>query len=137
MINFSITNITVIFIFIVLISDLLASLEDLGRELGKLRVRGHEVYLFQILDPLELKLDFDGPLILQDMETEIDLHVDPQTASTRYLENLNAHLEGIREICTANSIQYQLLSSNEPLEFALLEFLNSRSRRSRSSRVHR
>ena len=63
---------------IVLISDLLAPLEDLGRELGKLRARGHEVYLFQILDPLELKLDFDGPLILQDMETEIDLHVDPQ-----------------------------------------------------------
>ena len=61
------------------------------------------------------------------METEIDLHVDPQKASTRYLENLNAHLEGIREICTANGIQYQLLSSNEPLEFALLEFLNSRS----------
>lgn len=122
---------------IVLISDLLAPLEDLGRELGKLRARGHEVYLFQILDPLELKLDFDGPLILQDMETEIDLHVDPQKASTRYLENLNAHLEGIREICTANGIQYQLLSSNEPLEFVLLEFLNSRSRRSRSSRVHR
>ncbi len=122
---------------VVLISDLLAPLDDLGRQLGHLRARGHEILLFQTLDRAELELDFDGPVLLQDLESDRDLYIDPRAASKRYLEKFNAHLDGIREICSTHGIQHQLLPTDEPLEFALLEFLNSRARRGRMTRANR
>lgn len=121
---------------VVLVSDLLAPLDDLGRQLGHLRARGHEIILMQVLDRRELELDFEAPVLLQDLETDRDLYIDPRAASARYLEKFNAHLDGIRKICSTHGIQHQLLPSDEPLEFALLEFLNSRARRGRMTRAN-
>ena len=43
---------------IVLVSDMLAPLEEVKRHLGLLRAGGHEVVLMQVLDPAELEFEF-------------------------------------------------------------------------------
>ncbi|MBW3542616.1 MAG: DUF58 domain-containing protein, partial [Planctomycetes bacterium] len=52
---------------LILISDLLAPLERLETCLGRLRARGHEVLVFQILDPAEVRFDFDAPVLFEDL----------------------------------------------------------------------
>ena len=120
---------------VVLISDLLAPLDELDKHLGHLRARGHELLIFQILDRSELELKLEGPRLLQDMETDKDLFIDPKQAAPRYREKLEAHLDGIRKICATHGIQHQLLPSDQPLELALMEFLRNRGRRSRMTRA--
>ena len=120
---------------VVLISDLLAPLDELEKHLGHLRAKGHEFLIFQILDRSELELNLEGPLLLQDMETDQDLFIDPKQAAPRYREKLEAHLDGIRKICATHGIQHQLLPSDQPLELALMEFLRNRGRRGRMTRA--
>ena len=122
---------------VVLLSDMLAPLNELGKNLGQMRARGHEIIILQILDRTELELNFEGPLLLKDLETDRDLFIDPKQAVGRYLEKLQDHIGGIKKICANHGIQHQLLPSDEPLEFALLEFLNSRARRGRMTRANR
>lgn len=122
---------------VVLLSDMLAPLDELGKNLGQMRARGHEIIILQILDRAELELNFEGPLLLRDLETDRDLFIDPKQAAGRYLEKLQDHIGGIEKICANHGIQHQLLPSDEPLEFALLEFLNSRARRGRMTRANR
>ena len=54
---------------IVLVSDLLAPIDDWHQQLGYLRSRGHEVIVLRILDPAEVDFTFDTPKIFEDAET--------------------------------------------------------------------
>ena len=65
---------------IVLISDLLTSVDRLEPDLGYLRAGGHDVVVFHILDPAELNFEFDAPALFHDVETGRDLYVDPSAA---------------------------------------------------------
>src|SRR6185369_11360248 len=46
---------------VIVVSDFLACLDDLERDLGALTASGHEVVFFQILDPTEQSFDFNQP----------------------------------------------------------------------------
>ncbi len=54
---------------VVLISDLLAPAGDLERHLGRLAAAGHELVVFQVLDPKELAFDFHTPMLFEDAES--------------------------------------------------------------------
>ncbi|MFT5122474.1 MAG: hypothetical protein ACI9TH_000723 [Kiritimatiellia bacterium] len=114
---------------VVLISDLLTSIDALQKQLGYLRSRGHEVIVFQILDPAERELDFKTPSVFKDLETGEDMLVDPQAARAEYQENLKAHLEQIGTICHGLGIDHHALGTDRPLELALQEFVLDRSQR--------
>lgn len=114
---------------VVLISDLLTDVESLQKQLGYLRSRGHEVIVFQILDPAERDLDFSAPAMFEDLETGEDLLVDPDAARATYQENLQAHLDQIGEACRGLGIDHHAFGTERPLEMALQEFVLDRSRR--------
>jgi uncharacterized protein (DUF58 family) len=113
---------------LVLISDLLAPLDDLETRLGYFRARGHEVVLFQTLDPAEMTLDFDEPVLFHDVESGREVYVDPAHARARYVQRLEAHLEAIQGICARLGIECWRLTTDQPLEVALGDFLRSRQR---------
>ena len=52
---------------VVLISDLLASVDLLRTQLGYLRSQGHEVVLIRVLDPAELAFSFDKAVTFVDL----------------------------------------------------------------------
>jgi uncharacterized protein (DUF58 family) len=111
---------------IILLSDLLAPVQELEKQIGYLAAGRHEIAVFQFLDPRELDFDFGKPTHFRDKESQRDLFIDPTAAKADYLDRLNAHLQAIRKLCARHGTAYRLVSTNEPLEQVLFEFVNSR-----------
>lgn len=111
---------------VVLFSDMLAPVDKLGVLLGALAARGHEVMVFQVLDPEEVDLDWKRPVVLEDMESGKTLYVDPSAAREAYQKRFGAHQEAVKEMCSGMGIGYRLVRTDQPLELALFDFLQER-----------
>jgi len=114
---------------IVLISDLLAPIESLEAPLALLTAARHEVIVFQVLDPAELTFDFQTASRFLDLETGRDLFLEPTTARADYQRRLGEHLDAVRGLCQRLGIAHHQLSTAQPLELALFDFLKSRASR--------
>lgn len=112
---------------VVLISDLLSPLNDLSTHLGYLRAKGHEVALFQILDPAEIHLNFNETAIFEDLESGDRIALNPQAAKADYQQQLNEHLENIQTMCRQQGVHYHKLTTDTPLEVGLSNFLTDRA----------
>ncbi len=118
----------------ILISDLLAATEGLEGELTALAASGHEVLLFQVLDPAELQFGFEEPVVLQDVETGRELMLDPVTARAQYLERITRHCAEMEGLCRKLGIGYRRFGTDQPLELVLFDFLRERMQRGRGVR---
>ena len=119
---------------IVLVSDLLTSIDRLETDLGYLAAGGHDVVLFQTLDPTELRFDFNHPAIFRDIESGRDMYIDPSVAQKSYQEQLKDHLAASAAACQRLGIDYHLFATDRPFDLALLEFLQGRMRRRKEVR---
>ncbi len=113
---------------VVLISDLLTSLDRLERDLGYLAAGGHDIVLFQILDPTELNFDFEAPALFQDVESQRDIYIDPSAVQKDYHRRLDKHLAQTKSICQSRGVDYHLFATDRPFDLALLDFLQHRMR---------
>ncbi len=114
---------------IILISDLLAPVDELERNLGRLTAAGHEVVVFQILDPNELAFDFTAATLFQDIESGKDFYLDPVAVRSEYQRRLKAHTQGMETICRKLGFAFHQVITSQPLDLALFDFLRNRSRR--------
>lgn len=114
---------------VVLISDLLAPVNELESSLGRLTAAGHEVILFQVLDPNELAFNFHNAMLFQDVESERDLYLDPDAVRPEYQRRLAEHTQGVEKICQRLGISFHRLTTDRPMEIGLSDFLRSRSGR--------
>lgn len=114
---------------VVLLSDLLSPTTMLESRLGYLRSQGHEVVILRVLDPAETTFPFEEATMFQDVETGRELYIDPAAARSRYQERFQAHAQSLREICNRLGIDLYDLPTDQPLEMALFDLLNSRMRR--------
>ena len=119
---------------VALISDFLAPIERLERNLIALTAGGHEVTVFHIADPVELNLGIESASIFEDVESARRIYIDPATARAGYMRKFEAHCAALRATCRKLGISYHLLSTSQPLEIALFEFLQQRMRRGRQVR---
>ncbi len=113
---------------VVLISDLLDDPETIIRGLKHFQYRGSDVLVFQILDPDELEFPFDRATRFEDLETSEEVMAVPGLVRTHYLQQMSGLIERYRRELGAAGIDYQLLSTKQPLEMALLAYLSTRSR---------
>jgi uncharacterized protein (DUF58 family) len=120
---------------IVLISDMLSSIDDLETRLGYLRSQGHEVVVFRVLDPAELDFPFASPALFEDLESSRELYVDPAAAKSEYLRRFQNHAAGIAAACRNLGVDLYTFTTARPMELALYEFLGSRE--SRHKRIAR
>jgi len=114
---------------VILISDLLAPPETLEAPLALLTAARHEVVVFQVLDPAELAFDFATASRFVDVETGRDLFLEPTLARADYQRRLEEHLAAVRAICQRLGISHVQLSTAQPLELALFDFLKTRADR--------
>jgi uncharacterized protein (DUF58 family) len=119
---------------VVLISDLLAPILELELSLGRLTAAGHEVVIFQVLDPNELKFDFHNAMLFHDIESERDVYLDPEAVRAEYQRKLADHNETIEKTCRKLGISFHLVTTDRPLESSLSDFLRSRGRRGKTLR---
>ncbi len=116
--------------FVVLISDLLAPVEQFEAGLKLLRGCGHDVVVFQVLDPVELNLKIDGPKLFEDLETGQKIYADPNAANAAFVERITEHNDAVQAVCEKMGAAFVRTVTDEPLELTLSEFLHAR----RSSR---
>ncbi|MEY2465793.1 MAG: hypothetical protein QOD03_314 [Verrucomicrobiota bacterium] len=116
---------------IILISDLLAPVEELELSLARLTAAGHEVIIFQILDPNELAFDFKSATLFEDIESQRDIYLDPATVRPEYQRKFDAHNQSIEKICQRLGIAFHRVITNRALELNLFDFLRSRIHRSK------
>jgi uncharacterized protein (DUF58 family) len=113
---------------VVIVSDFYDQPERLGEAFQHLRFKGHDTIAFQVLDQNELDFDFDDPvLLLEDAETQEQMPVLPDVVMDGYRERMRRHVEDMRQCAAANNVDYELLTTKQPLDFALLSFLSRRS----------
>lgn len=123
---------------LVLISDFLAPVQELEPHLGTMTACGHDVILFQVLDPAEMTLSFAAPAMFQDAESGRALFIDPGAARKEYVRKLQAHCAALRSACERHGLAYTRLTTDRPLELALFEFLRARMQTGRRiRRTHR
>ena len=122
---------------VALVSDFLAPLDRLERNLSALTAGGHEVSVFQVLDPAELVLGLEQPALFADIESARTLYIDPVVARPAYVKKLEEHCTALRATCQKLGITYHRLSTAQPLELALFEFMQERMRRGRQIRRSR
>jgi len=113
---------------VVLISDLLAPLDDLEANLSLLTARGHEVVVFQVFDPRELDFGFDAASQFIDLETGQDLYIDPRQARSEYRRRFDAHNAALDGICGRLGVSVARFTTDRALQSALHDFLRERRR---------
>jgi uncharacterized protein (DUF58 family) len=118
---------------ILLVSDLLAPTESLRTNLAYLRSRGHEVIILRTLDPSELELKLDSPSMVVDMESGKEIYLDPEAARSEYLTRFGEHQRELQSICDSLGIELYPISTDQPLEQALFDFVAMQQRRSRAA----
>ena len=113
---------------LVIISDMMMDLDDLEENLGYLRASGHEIILFQVLDPLELNMDLDKPALFEDMESGEKMFINPSVIRDEYQAKIKEHNRSLQEICENAGILYQAMTTDVPLNTALADFLRFREK---------
>ncbi len=111
---------------VIVISDLFGDMARLLAGLKLLRYRGHDVIVFHILDKDELEFPFQELTLFKGMEGYGDLFAEPRALRQQYLQELDAFVRRVREECVGNRIDYQQLSTAEPLDVALSSYLATR-----------
>lgn len=114
--------------FIILISDLLDKPEEVMRGLKQLRSRGNDVMVFHLLDSDELEFPFEQPTLFIDLEEDTRLLTDPQAVRAAYLQSMNSLIEGYRQSCASNLIDYSLFNTSVGLDRALVRYLTWREK---------
>jgi uncharacterized protein (DUF58 family) len=121
--------------WIVVLSDFLAPIDRLDTALTTLAASGHELVVFQILDPAEVSFNFTEPAWFEDLESKQTLFVDPAAARAGYLQRLEAHTTALKGICERLGITWSRIQTNQPLDLVLLEFVREQGRRGRAVRA--
>jgi len=112
---------------VVILSDLFMEPEALAGALGHLRFRRHDVALFHLLDPQEIRFDFRRPTRFLDMEGGSPLFADPLDIAARYQQAFSAWLGAIRGIVLEQGIDHHQVSLDEDCEKVLARFLVGRA----------
>lgn len=114
---------------VAIISDFLDDPERLLAELRPLHARKQDVILFQILDPQELGFALDQPTRFEDMESGTAIDVDPDFIAKQYPAAIKAHIERIADVAKSTLTDHILLTTDQPLDYALREYLLHRGKR--------
>jgi uncharacterized protein (DUF58 family) len=114
---------------VVLISDLFDDPDRIVSGLKHLRYRGTDVIVFQLLDPNELTFPFRGAARFTDLESAAAVTADPARVRDGYLGALKALRERYEKELRSQGIDFLLLDTSKPLDFALLAYLDARGRR--------
>lgn len=114
-----------------LVTDCYENPDALGRAVDGLRMRGHDVIVFHIIDPAERDLPGNEDTTFEDMESGALLPLRPGELRSRYNALFSAHEHALYSRFTAAGVDYVPLLTSEPLDGALHAYLDARLMRGR------
>ena len=115
---------------IVIMSDLFDDPLAVFQAIAHFRKKMHDVILLQILDPFELDLPMGRLAEFLDMETGEKLELDPALARAAYKAELQKDIDITRERCAMMNVDYRLVSTAQPYDDFIQQYLADRRRMS-------
>ncbi len=112
---------------LIFITDMYQNGGEIVKLLDTLAALKHEVIVFHLMGQNELDFDFKGYSTLEDLETGQTIPISPQ-AKKQYQETLEQHIAGLRMALLGKHIVYKMLSTAQPLDEVLREFLVQRNK---------
>lgn len=119
---------------IALVSDLYEEIDAIRQSFARIRHRGHDLIVFQIVDRSELEFTFRDPAPFVGLEGEPRLRVDPRAIRAAYIEEITNHLRQVEKTARAFGFDYQLVNTHEWLGPALASFIARRNARIKRSK---
>lgn len=119
------------------ISDFYDEEEATRRELRRVASRGHDVAMLQITSPVERRFPFKGDHEFEDLETGERRIVNANAIEADYRANVEGFLSRWKTSARRDGIDYALMSTDEPPEQALREYLLRRGARHQSDNAAR
>jgi uncharacterized protein (DUF58 family) len=108
---------------VAVISDLYCDPQAMSKAVQPLAYHGHDLILFQLLDPQEVKPGWRENVVLEDLETGKKLNVSPEYLATEYRRRLDAHVAALRLGAANVGAHQMLITTDEPLDHALRRYL--------------
>jgi uncharacterized protein (DUF58 family) len=112
---------------VVLISDLFYDPAEVLAGLDHFRFQGHDVLVFQVLDPLERWLPVEGSVRFHDLETGEELVTEADAIRPAYAAAVGRWLEELEQGCRTREIDRVVLTTDDPLARALSDYLAQRA----------
>ncbi|RME31554.1 DUF58 domain-containing protein [Candidatus Woesearchaeota archaeon] len=99
---------------IIIVSDFLYNLDEVRETL--LRYRKSEVYIVQVLDPVERHLSLQGDFVLEDSETNQRLrtYVSRRLQQT-YQHKLSEHIMRLKDLCEETDAAFVSVTTDTPI----------------------
>ena len=117
-----------------LVSDLLAPVEALETSLALLTASGHEVLVFQVLDPAERTFDFAAASRFRGSgNAAATSSSNPPWRAPNTCGVSPRMATAVRAICQRLGISHHTLATDQPLELALFDFLKGRAARGKTA----
>jgi len=116
---------------IVLVTDCYEQPDALGRAVDALRMHGHDLIVFHVVDPAERELPGDDDTTFEDAESGNLLPLKPRALRDKYQSLVRAHHEALQSRFAAAGADYVRLDTSEPLDRALHAYLDARLTRGR------
>ena len=112
---------------IALLSDLFYEPEEIFTVLDHFRFLGHDVLVFQVLDPLERRLPLEGAIRFHDLETGEELVAQADEVRLAYQAEITRWFEDLEQGCRSREVERVVLTTDEPLDHGLYDYLARRS----------
>jgi uncharacterized protein (DUF58 family) len=113
---------------VAVISDCFDEVPRIIDALDHLQFLKHEVVLFQVLDPWERDLPLEGNVRFRDLETGETLTTLSEGIRVGYREAVQQWLADLERACISRGIDRIELTTDDPLDRALLDYFVRRSR---------
>jgi uncharacterized protein (DUF58 family) len=113
---------------VVLLSDLYDEPDAIFEALAPIRFRGSDVIVFQVLDPVELEFPYTDPSAFEDLESGEQLPVVPESFRDKYRALVQEHIAALTAKAAERGVDYRMLDTSRPLDFALYDYLSFRER---------
>ena len=117
---------------VVIISDLYEEPEEILDAVSLIRFRGNDVILFHVLDNAEIDFTFDDASSFEDLESGEQLPVVPDALREQYRAMIREHIAALTSKSAAQRVDYNLLNTSLPLDYALFNYMAIRDRLSRT-----
>jgi uncharacterized protein (DUF58 family) len=117
--------------FLVLISDFYEEPTAIMDALKYLHGRGNDVIVFHVLDPAELDFPFKDAMNFEDSESNERMQVIPDQMRAEYQALINNHIATLTKKMAEQRVDYTMVNTSTPLDFALFHYLSKREQLSR------
>ncbi len=111
---------------VILFSDLFDKEEDLLLQMKQFKLAGHEVIVFQILDPFEVSLPESGEYEFVDLESGKTIKASVDELQNAYKISFNKWKDNFATECNKIGIDWVYVTTQNPLKQILIEYLNKR-----------